>query len=63
MKRLVAGALAVVVVAGGIWAAQTWATQRYKASAADTDQAVMFADQTLRRAIANGDKASIAAAA
>jgi hypothetical protein len=59
MKRLVAGALAVAVVSGGIWAAQTWATQRYKASAADTDQAVMFADQTLRRAIATGDKTSI----
>jgi len=60
MKRLIAGAIAVAAVAAGIWAAQTWAAQKVKANAADSDQAVIFADQALRRALATGDKVWIA---
>jgi len=56
MRRLIAGAIAVAAVAAGIWAAQTWAAQKSKAGAADTDQAVLSADQSLRRALAGGDK-------
>jgi ketosteroid isomerase-like protein len=59
MKRLVAGALALAAVAGGIWAAQTWAAQRYRERANNTDQAVLLADKALGRAVAAGDKKSI----
>jgi hypothetical protein len=59
MHRLVAGALAVAMVSGGIWAAQTWAAQKYRSISADTDEAVILADQLLHRAVTADDKASI----
>jgi ketosteroid isomerase-like protein len=59
MKRLVVGVLAVAAVAAGIWAAQTWAAQRYRERAADTDQAVLFAERGLARAVAGADKNAI----
>jgi len=60
MRRLLAGTLAVAAVLGGIWAAQTWAVQKARLGAADNDDAVLAADQSLRRALSAGDKAAAA---
>ena len=56
MKRLVAGALALAAVLGGIWAVQTFAAQKARQSAADSDEAVLAADATLHRALGAADR-------
>ena len=56
MKRLVAGTLAVVAVVGAVWIAQSWATQKARLEAVDTDKAVLDADAALRRALVAGER-------